>query len=225
MNSSSEGDFSIICPSSELILSLPVVWHCQAHKHSLYWWPDPWDLPSVICVVIRPFPSMKYEYISNQTHEAGTYILATVNYFCWVGEGKALSLSSFEAETSLLVFTLESKMGTFLMMALSIMPAVLSSLQAIDFCFCLLLWVLYSFLVYGDFLYLDLSNMKCFLLILWFGIKKRRESIIFKLLFLQEWKNVLKWWQRMETMGKITVISMTLILYLKLSSVYISLLF
>lgn len=168
---------------------------------------------------------MKYEYISNQTHEAGTYILATVNYFCWVGEGKALSLSSFEAETSLLVFTLESKMGTFLMMALSIMPAVLSSLQAIDFCFCLLLWVLYSFLVYGDFLYLDLSNMKCFLLILWFGIKKRRKSIIFKLLFLQEWKNVLKWWQRMETMGKITVISMTLILYLKLSSVYISLLF
>lgn len=173
------------------------------HKRSLYQWLDPWIWLSVICVVIRfspPLPLMKYKPISNQTHKACAYTLAIVNNLFFIDGWGVGTIPAFIHSRNLISSSCPGVQNGpyFWWMALLLMPTILPSLCTIDFSFYLFLWVPYSFLLYGDFLFLDLSNMKSFLLMLW---SWSRKEFRFNLLFhpgckkkkKSFWKDGRKW--------------------------------
>lgn len=91
----------------------------------------------------------------------------------------------------------------FWWMASLLMPTILPSLCTIDFGFYLLLWVPYSFLLYGDFLFLDLSNMKFSInVVVW-----SRKEFMFNLSFHPGCKKKKSFWKdgrKRRPGGKIT---------------------
>lgn len=126
---------------------------------SLYQWLDPWIWLSIICVVISfslSLPLMKYKPISIQTHKACAYTLAIVNNLFFIDGWGVGTIPAFIHSRNLISSSCPGVQNGpyFWLMALLLMPAILPSLCTIDFGFYLLLWVLYSFLLYGDFFFL-----------------------------------------------------------------------
>lgn len=125
---------------------------------------------------------MKYKPISNQTHKACAYTLAIVNDLFFIDGWGVGTIPAFIHSRNLISSSCPGVQNGpyFWWMALLLMPTILPSLCTIDFSFYLFLWVPYSFRLYGDFLFLDLSNMKSFLLMLW---SWSRKEFRFNLLF------------------------------------------